>query len=200
MPSSWDLDDNSQGNDYISYDDLLRDVRDYTGILDFTANIPNTHENASGVSTDTQVQRLVDQIRDLARRDLLAPAEPSPRVASLAKPLPGAAGGPSSGRSSPPSGGGASPPQKGLSPATVPATSRRGAAMGNNKIPWLKIPDVDYGGTFAPACRLQSICVVLAIVADLDNEMLRGRSTSLYIVMLANAPISFKVGLQGITA
>ena len=32
------------------------------------------------------------------------------------------------------------------------------------------------------------------------NNPENGRSTSAYIVMLANAPISFKVGLQGLTA
>ena len=61
-PPSWDVDDDTFDNDYISYDDLLRDERDYTGVLDFTANAPANHENASGVSTDPQVQQLVDQI------------------------------------------------------------------------------------------------------------------------------------------
>ena len=40
VPPSWDLDDSTLNNDCISYDDLLRDVRDYTGVLDFTANTP----------------------------------------------------------------------------------------------------------------------------------------------------------------
>ena len=65
VPPSWDIDDDTLDNDYISYADLLRDVRDYTGVLDFTPNAP--HENASGVSVDPQVQELVDQIRDLTR-------------------------------------------------------------------------------------------------------------------------------------
>ena len=41
-------------------DDLLRDVRDYTDVLEFTVNIPANYENASGVSADPQVQGLVD--------------------------------------------------------------------------------------------------------------------------------------------
>ena len=36
--------------------------------------------------------------------------------------------------------------------------------------------------------------------ANWGNNFDNGRSTSSYIVMLANAPISFKVGLQGLTA
>ena len=69
VPPSWDLDDTLY-NDYISYENLLRDVRDYTGVLDFTTDIPANHENASGVLADPQVQGLVEQIRDLTRRDL----------------------------------------------------------------------------------------------------------------------------------
>ena len=42
----------------------------------------------------------------------------------------------------------------------------------------------------------------LAIFSDAnwDNNPNNGRSTSSYIVMLANVPIKFKVGLQGLTA
>ena len=55
VPPSWDIDDDTLDNDYISYDDLLRDVRDYADVLDFTANVPANHGNASGVSVDPQV-------------------------------------------------------------------------------------------------------------------------------------------------
>ena len=96
-PPSWDIDDDTLDIDCISYDDLLRDVRDYTGVLDFTAHAPANHENASGVSADPQVQELVDQIRDLTRRDLLTPAAPSPEAAAPAEPLPGAVREPLSG-------------------------------------------------------------------------------------------------------
>ena len=66
VPPSWDLDDDTLNNDYVSYDELLRDVRNYTGVLDFTADIPPHHKNASGVSVDPQVHGLVDQIQDLS--------------------------------------------------------------------------------------------------------------------------------------
>ena len=118
-------------NDCISYDDLLRDVRDF---LDFTANAPANHENASGVSADPQVQELVDQTSDLTRRDLLTPVAPSPGAASPAKPLPGAVREPLSGGASPPSEGGASQETEGLSTAPLPATSRKGAAMPNKRV------------------------------------------------------------------
>ena len=88
VPPSWDLDDVTLDKDYISYDDFLRDVRDYTSILDFTVNIPAYHENASGVSADSQMQGLVDQIHDLTRKDLLTPAPPSPGTASPANLFP----------------------------------------------------------------------------------------------------------------
>ena len=131
---SWDIDDDTLDNDYISYDDLLRDVRDYTGVLDFTANAPANHKNASGVSADPQVHEVVNQIRELTRRDLLTPAVPSPGAASPAEPLPGEVTEPLSGGASPPSGGGASQETDELSSALIPPTARRGAAMRNNRI------------------------------------------------------------------
>ena len=36
---------------------------------------------------------------------------------------------------------------------------------------WSKVSGIDYGGTFAPACMLQSILMVLAIAAELDYEI-----------------------------
>ena len=35
---------------------------------------------------------------------------------------------------------------------------------------WGQVPGVDCGGTFALVCRLQGICVVLAIAAEFDFE------------------------------
>ena len=122
VPSSRDLDNDTLDNDYILHDDLLRDVRDYTCVLEFTASIPANHENASGVSADSQVQKLVDQIHDFTRRDLLTPAAPSPGAASPAEPLPGAVKETLSRGASPPSGGGASQETGGLSPAPMPAS------------------------------------------------------------------------------
>ena len=107
VPPSWDIDDDTLDNDYISYNDLLRDVRDYTGVLDLT-DILARHENASDVSTDAQVQDLVYQIRDLTRKGFLIPTVPSPGAASPAEPLPGAVREPLSAEASPPSGGAAS--------------------------------------------------------------------------------------------
>ena len=60
VPPSWDIDDDTLDNDHISYGELLRDVRDYIGVLSFIANAPANHENAIGVSVDRQVQELVD--------------------------------------------------------------------------------------------------------------------------------------------
>ena len=108
VPPSWDIDDDTLDNDYISYDGLLRDVRGYTVVRDFTANAPANHENANGVSVDPQMQALVDQIFNRTRRDLLTPAAPLPGAASPAQPLPGAVREPMSGGGSPPSRGGAS--------------------------------------------------------------------------------------------
>ena len=108
LPLSWDpdddtLDNNTLDNDYISYDNVLQDARDYTGVFDFTTNILANHDNASGVSADPQVQGLVDHIRDLTRKDLPTSAAPLPGAVSPVEPLLRAAGEPS-----PPSGGGAS--------------------------------------------------------------------------------------------
>ena len=89
-PPSWKLDDETLDSNFISYDDLLRDLRDYTVVLDFISNIPVFHKNPSGVSADPQVQGLVDQIRDLTRRDLFTPAAPSPEAVSPVEPLLGA--------------------------------------------------------------------------------------------------------------
>ena len=37
---------------------------------------------------------------------------------------------------------------------------------------WAKVPRIDCGGTFAPVCRRQSIRMMLAIVAEVDYEVL----------------------------
>ena len=36
---------------------------------------------------------------------------------------------------------------------------------------WCQVPGIDYVGMFAPVCRLQNICMVLAIAAELDYEI-----------------------------
>ena len=123
---SWDLDDDTLDNDFISSDDLLRGVGDYTDVLDFTANTPANHEKVSGSSAVPQVQEVVDQIRDLTRINLLTPVASLRGAASPAEPLPGAVREPLS--------GGASPKTGGRSPARMPATARREAAMHDNRI------------------------------------------------------------------
>ena len=37
---------------------------------------------------------------------------------------------------------------------------------------WAQVPGIDYGGTFAPVCRLESIRMMVAIAAELDYEVL----------------------------
>ena len=139
VPPSWDLDDETLDNDYISYNDLQWDVRNSTGVLDFIANTPVNHENASGVLADPQAQELVDQIHDLTGRDLLTPAASSSGTVSPAEPLPGEVRESLSGGASPPSGERASSETARLSPTPVLATARRGAAMRNN---WIHRPSV----------------------------------------------------------
>ena len=136
LPPSWGIDDDTLESNYIPYDNLIKDERNYTGVLDFTVNIPAGQENASGVSADPQVQELVNQICDLTRRDLLPPVATSPGAASSAKPLPGTVSEPLSGGASPPCRGGASPQIAGPLPAPVPAIARRGAAVGSKTIHW----------------------------------------------------------------
>ena len=63
---------------------------------------------------------------------LMAPAESLP--GEVREPLSGEASTPLSGRASPPREGEASQETEGLSPAPMPATSRRGAAISNNRI------------------------------------------------------------------
>ena len=135
VPSLWNLDDETLDNDYILYDDSMRDVRDYTGGLDFTANIPAKRENASGVSVDSTVKESVDQIRTLTRKNLLTPAAPSLGTASPAEPLPGGEGVPSLGGALSPSGGEASTETGGHSPPPVPSTAKRGIPKRSNRIP-----------------------------------------------------------------
>ena len=107
IPPSWDLDDVILDNNYLSHDDLLWDVRDYTGVLSFTLNVLANHKNTSSGSADPQVQGLVDQIRDLIRRDLFTPAVPLPVASSPVEHLPRAIREPVLGGALPPSEGGA---------------------------------------------------------------------------------------------
>ena len=60
-------------DDYASTDDLMRDARDYTTVLDFNVNIPDEHAKADSVDGDPGMEPIVKQIRDVTREDLLIP-------------------------------------------------------------------------------------------------------------------------------
>ena len=77
-------------DDYASTDDLLRDARDYNAILDFNVNIPAEHANADSVDGDPGMEPILEQIRDITRKDLLIPpGESSSGGASSVGTLPG---------------------------------------------------------------------------------------------------------------
>ena len=77
-------------DDYASTDDLLRDARDYTAVLDFNVNIPAEHANADSVDGGSGMEPILEQIRDVTRKDLLIPpGKSSSGKASSVETLPG---------------------------------------------------------------------------------------------------------------
>ena len=58
---------------YASTDDLLRDARDYTAVLDFNVNIPVEHANADSVDGSLGMETILEQMRDVTRKYLLIP-------------------------------------------------------------------------------------------------------------------------------
>ena len=77
-------------DDYASTDNLLRDARDYTAVLDFNANIPAEHANADTVDGGPGMEPILKHIRDITRKDLLIPpGESSSGGASSVETLPG---------------------------------------------------------------------------------------------------------------
>ena len=60
-------------DDYTLTDDLPRDARDYTAVLDFNVNIPAEHANADSVDGGPGMEQILEQIRDVTRKDLLIP-------------------------------------------------------------------------------------------------------------------------------
>ena len=77
-------------DDYASTNDLLRDARDYTAVLDFNVIIPAEHANADSVDSGPGMDPILEQIRDVTRRDLLMPpGESSSGGASPVETLPG---------------------------------------------------------------------------------------------------------------
>ena len=77
-------------DDYASTDDLLRDARDYTAVLDVNVNIPAEHANTDSVDGGPGIEPTLEQIRDVTRKDLLiSPGESSSGGASSVENLPG---------------------------------------------------------------------------------------------------------------
>ena len=60
-------------DDYASTDDLLRDARDYTAVLDLNVNIPAEHATVDSVDGDPRMEPIFEQIRDVTRKGLLIP-------------------------------------------------------------------------------------------------------------------------------
>ena len=58
---------------YASTDDLLRDARDYTVVLDFIVNIPAEDANADSVESGPEMEPILEQIHDVTRKNLLIP-------------------------------------------------------------------------------------------------------------------------------
>ena len=109
---------------------LRRESSDlYSFVLDLSADGYGAKELAMNAITNAQVWH----------RHLGHLHAPSPGAASLAEPVPGAAGRPSSGEASPPSGGGASPEMEKVFQVPIRTIAKRGTAMRNNRIPQLNI-------------------------------------------------------------
>ena len=77
-------------DDYASTDDLLRDAREYTVVLDFNVNIQAKHADVDSVDGGPGLELILEQIRDVTRKDLLIPpGESSSGGASSVETLPG---------------------------------------------------------------------------------------------------------------
>ena len=77
-------------DDCASTDDLLRGARDYTAVLDFNVNIPAEHAIADSVDGGPGMEPILEQIRDVTRKDLLIPlGASSSGGASSVETLPG---------------------------------------------------------------------------------------------------------------
>ena len=116
-----------------STDDLLRDARDYTAVLDFNVNIPAEHAIADSVDGGPGMETILEHIRDVTRKDLLIPpGESSSGGTSSVKTLPRGTLPETSSRSSAPdlipAGDQAAPaPSPAPSPASSEAVARRAA-------------------------------------------------------------------------
>ena len=75
---------------YVSTNDLLWGVRDYTAVLDFNVNIPAEHANADSADGVPGKEPILEPIRDVTRKDLLIPpGESSSGGVSSVQTLPG---------------------------------------------------------------------------------------------------------------
>ena len=145
-------------DDYASTDDLLRDSRDYTAVLDFNVNIPAEHANADSVNGGSGMVPILEQIRDVTRKRLLIPpGEYSPGGASSVETLLGGtrpeASSPFSAPDSIPAGDQAAPtPSPAPSPAPSEAAARRTALPAPRSEPALTPAHTQWhcqpGGTF----------------------------------------------------
>ena len=75
---------------YASTDDLLRDARDHTAVHDCNVNIPVEHANDDSVDGGPEMEQILEQIRDVTRKNLFIPTgESSSGGASSVQTLPG---------------------------------------------------------------------------------------------------------------
>ena len=58
---------------------------------------------------------------------------------------------------------------------------------------WSQIPGIGYGGMFAPVLRLQSICMVLAIAAELKYEIYMMDALTTFFNTNAEEEVFFKI-------
>ena len=108
-------------DDYASTDDLLQDARGYTAVLDFNVNIPAKHANADSVDCGPGMEPILEQIRDVTRKDLfIPPGESSSKRAASVETFPG---GTLPETSSPSSSPGLMPAGDQAAPAPSPAPS-----------------------------------------------------------------------------
>ena len=61
---------------------------------------------------------------------------------------------------------------------------------------WSQVPGIDYGGTFAPISRLQSICMVLVIAAELNYEIYTMDAQTAFFKTNAEEEVLFKISLE----
>ena len=71
LPPGDDPDRDNQGHNYITDDDFLRDLRNYTSVVDYPGSASTDHVTANRRSENTLVAELLGRISAITRRDLL---------------------------------------------------------------------------------------------------------------------------------